>query len=258
MLTEGLPEKITPVGDGRHDGLFRRQPTPRAAKKALIRGRMVSSQTCLALAVTRKSSAHRMSWMWWRRRCHVPPCTTASSPSNTLVLTTGELIPPWGTPAVGGTGLRGRENRCGAMAIPRVCASGCVLLSMQRPWYRKSPGYLPPRSRWRRSAGDRRCSMGRSPPRTGVGAETQRSGDRPWCRPWAARLADTAPAALGRPAPGSTRADVCHFSWGYLSVAGAPGDSVAIARGARRRGLASLGYPSAPHPLRGFSSRCAR
>ena len=76
--------------------------TPRSAKKAVIRGRIGSSRTCRELAVTMKSSAHLTSLMGWTRRCYAPACTTASSPSRTKLLTTGERLPPWGTPAVVG------------------------------------------------------------------------------------------------------------------------------------------------------------
>jgi hypothetical protein len=76
--------------------------TPRSAKKALIRGRTVSSRTCRELAVTMKSSGHRTSLMLWTRRCQLPPCTTASSPSHTILRITGEIMPPCGTPSVVG------------------------------------------------------------------------------------------------------------------------------------------------------------
>jgi hypothetical protein len=98
----GCPKKSNPWGMGVMTVFSGDSLTPRSAKKALIRGRIVSSHTCRALAVTMKSSAHLTSLMLWTRRCHVPPCTTAASPSNTQLLPTGERLPPCGTPAVVG------------------------------------------------------------------------------------------------------------------------------------------------------------
>jgi hypothetical protein len=74
--------------------------TSRAVRRALIRGRTVSSKSCRTLAVTMKSSAHHTSFMVWTCRCPLPLCTTASSPSNTRWLTTGEPMHPRGTPTV--------------------------------------------------------------------------------------------------------------------------------------------------------------
>jgi hypothetical protein len=58
--------------------------TPRSARKALIRGRIMSSKTCREVAVTMKSSAQRTSLMEWTRRCQRPPCPTVSRPSHTI------------------------------------------------------------------------------------------------------------------------------------------------------------------------------
>jgi hypothetical protein len=100
--------------------------TPRSATKALIRGRIVSSHTARELAVPMKSSAHLTSLMLWSRRCHVPPCTTASSPSNTKLLPTGEMVPPCGPPVM----VIGARISCNALERSGILPVQCP--SMQR------------------------------------------------------------------------------------------------------------------------------
>ena len=96
------PQKSTPCARGVLTVFVADSRPPRSANKAVIRGRMVSSKTCRALAVTMQSSAHRPELLWWTRRCQLLPCTTAARPSSPLWLIPGEIIPPCGTPVVVG------------------------------------------------------------------------------------------------------------------------------------------------------------
>lgn len=105
------PQQSTPCARGVLTVSVADSRTPRSAKKAVIRGRMVSSQTCRASAVAMKSSAHHTELMWWTRRCQLLPCTTASRPSSTILLITGELIPPWAPRSWSARGRHGRDSR---------------------------------------------------------------------------------------------------------------------------------------------------
>jgi hypothetical protein len=107
--------------------------TPRSARKALIRGRTVSSKTCREVAVTMKSSAQPTSLMVWTRRCQRPPCPTVSRPSHTIRLTTGEIIPPGGTPAVVGSRVpRSRTPRRSHLDRTRLGMGMCASIHENR------------------------------------------------------------------------------------------------------------------------------
>ena len=58
----------------------------------------------------------------------VPPRTTSSRPSSTILLMTGEMMPPWGTPAVVGRGCRDPKSHfeaigTGAVGMGMCCSS---------------------------------------------------------------------------------------------------------------------------------------
>ena len=76
--------------------------TPRSAKKAVIRGRIVSSNTCREVAVTMKSSAQLTSLMWGTRRGHCTPVHDGFKSVQHQVTDHRRDAPPLGATGRGG------------------------------------------------------------------------------------------------------------------------------------------------------------
>jgi hypothetical protein len=196
-----------------------------------------------------QASAPRTSLLWWTRRCHLPPCPTASRPATTIWLTTGERRPPGGTPAVVATrGPRSIMPRRRPVDNTRVCLGRGASSHAKRRF--STPPWISP-AKLQVAAGFCR----RTVPPWSMASAPRRVGRTPSSRPWAAALGGRPLAGPGPPGSGSTAGAGGRFPSGERGVAGAQADSPAIGRCARPPKRSSWGGPTGPHHPRASSGR---